>query len=95
MRELTGYLRNPLTLVWALLTAVTLASWWTAREGGGPLHLSASITVFVLVVAAVKTQMVIWHFMEVNHGPRWLKLTTRGWLLGLFALLLGVYFAAL
>jgi hypothetical protein len=39
--------------------------------------------------------MVIRHFMDVRHAPVWLKATTSGWVLGLFALLLGFYFAGL
>jgi hypothetical protein len=38
---------------------------------------------------------VIRHFMEVRHAPFWLKATTSGWVLVLFALLLGLYFAGL
>ncbi|MGE2692548.1 cytochrome C oxidase subunit IV family protein [Mycolicibacterium pulveris] len=92
---MTTYLRHPLTIVWAVLTAVTVASWLTARDGGQVHHVSATITVVVLLIAAVKTQLVIWHFMEVRHAPTWLKITTHGWLIAVFALLLGFYFAAL
>ncbi|GBE68085.1 hypothetical protein MFM001_45470 [Mycobacterium sp. MFM001] len=91
---MTAYLRNPLTYVWALLTAVTVASWLTARGGGAAHHLNATVTVVVLLIAAFKTQLVIWHFMEVRRAPAWLKMTTNGWLVALFGLLLGFYFAA-
>jgi Prokaryotic Cytochrome C oxidase subunit IV len=105
-----AYLRNPLTLVWALLTAVIVASWaWLtamatdvrkateetfATMGGAAQHLNTTITVVVLLAAAVKAQLVIWLFMEVRHAPTWLKATTSGWLVALFGLLLGFYFAA-
>jgi hypothetical protein len=49
----------------------------------------------VLLIAAVKAQLVIWHFMEVRRAPVWLKATTSGWVVGIFALLLGFYFAGL
>lgn len=91
---MTTYLRHPLTVVWLVLTVVTVASWLTARDGGRVHQLDASVTVFVLLIAAVKTQLVIWHFMEVRHAPTWLKVTTNGWLVALFALLLGFYFTA-
>ncbi|UXA18212.1 cytochrome C oxidase subunit IV family protein [Mycobacterium sp. SMC-4] len=91
---MTGYLRHPLTVVWVVLTAVTVASWLTAR-GGGPHHVDTTVTVVVLLIAALKTQLVIWHFMEVRHAPVWLKVTTNGWLVALFGLLLGFYFAAI
>ena len=92
---MTTYVRNPLTIVWAVLTAVTVVSWLTARDGGAAHVVNATVTVVVLLIAAVKTQLVIWHFMEVRRAPRWLKVTTGAWAIGLFALLLGFYFAAL
>ncbi|WP_308207643.1 cytochrome C oxidase subunit IV family protein [Mycolicibacterium duvalii] len=52
------------------------------------------MTVVVLLIAAVKTQLVMWHFMEVRQAPRWLKVTTNGWLVVLFGALLGLYFSA-
>ena len=91
---MTTYVRNPLTLVWAVLTVVTVASWLTARDGGAAHVVNATVTVVVLLIAAVKTQLVIWHFMEVRHSPTWLRATTMSWLIVLFALLLGIYFAA-
>lgn len=91
---MTAYLRHPLTVVWALLTVVTVASWLTARDGGAAHHVDTTVTLIVLLSAAIKTQLVIWHFMEVRHAPRWVKLTTNGWLIGLFGLLLGFYFVA-
>ena len=90
---MTSYLRNPLTIVWALLSLVTVVSWLTARDGGSAHQSSTStVTVVVLLIAAVKTQLVIWHFMEVRRSPTWLRITTMSWLIVLFALLLGFYF---
>lgn len=94
MTQMTTYLRNPLTVVWALLTAVTVVSWLVARDGGAAHVVNATVTVTVLLIAAAKAHLVIWHFMEVRHAPTWLKLTTGGWLIGLFAALLGIYFAS-
>lgn len=91
---MTAYLRNPLTIVWALLTAVTVASVLTARDGGAAHQLNAAVTVVVLLIAAVKAQTVIWHFMEVRHAPGWLRTTMSAWVIVLFALLLGVYFTS-
>lgn len=91
---MAAYLRNSLTLVWALLTLVTVVSWLIARDGGEAHRLNATVTVVVLVGAAVKTQLVIWHFMEVRRAPIWLRATTSGWVVALFGLLLGFYFAS-
>lgn len=92
---MTSLIRNPLTIVWALLTTITIASSWIALEGGASHQINTTVTTVVLLIAAVKAHLVIRHFMEVRHAPVWLKATTSGWVLGLFALLLGLYFAAL
>lgn len=92
---MTTYIRNPLTIVWALLTTVTVVSWLTARDGGSAHVINVTVTLVVLLIAAVKTQLVIWHFMEVRHAPTWLKATTGGWLIGLLAALLSFYFAGI
>jgi Prokaryotic Cytochrome C oxidase subunit IV len=92
---MTSLIRNPLTFVWVLLTTVTLASWLTARDGGASHQINTTVTVVVLLIAAIKAQLVIWHFMEVRRAPVWLKATTSGWVLMLFALLLGFYYASL
>jgi heme/copper-type cytochrome/quinol oxidase subunit 4 len=86
-------LRSPLTLVWALLTAVTVVSWLTARDGGSAHVRDATVTVVVLLLAAVKAHLVLWHFMEVRTAPRWLQVTTTAWVVVLFAALLGGYIA--
>jgi hypothetical protein len=92
---MTALIRNPLTIVWALLTTVTIASSLIALEGGAAHQINTTVTTVVLLIAAVKTQLVIWHFMEVRRAPVWLKATTSGWVLGLFTLLLSFYFASL
>ena len=90
---MTALRRNRLTIVWALLTSVTLVSWLMARDGGAAHQLNPTVTVVVLVIAAVKAQLVISYFMEVRGAPRWLQATTSAWVLVLFALLLGFYVA--
>jgi hypothetical protein len=92
---MTSLIRNPLTIVWALLTTVSIASSLIAAEGGAAHQINTTVTTVVLLIAAFKAQMVIRHFMEVRRAPVWLKATTNGWVLGLFALLLGLYFAGL
>ena len=92
---MTSLMRNPLTAVWALLTAVTIASSLIALDGGASHRINAGVTTAVLLIAAFKAYVVIWHFMEVRRAPVWLRVTTGGWVFGLFALLLGFYFAGL
>jgi hypothetical protein len=92
---MTSLIRNPLTIVWALLTTVTIASSLIAVDGGASHQINTTVTTVVLLIAAFKAQMVIRHFMEVRRAPVWLKVTASGWVVGLFALLFGFYFAAL
>ncbi len=92
---MTSCFRSTQTLVWAFVTSITVASWLISRDGGAAHQTSVAVTVGVLTIAAVKTQLVISYFMEVRGAPTWLKLTTSGWVFVLFALLLGVYFASL
>ena len=89
--NMAEYIRNPLTLVWAFLTAITLASWTLSHGAGAEFQLNSVVSVGVLVIAAVKAQLVIHHFMEVRHAPAWLKRTVYGWNVALLFLLLGTY----
>jgi hypothetical protein len=86
-----AYLRNPLALVWAFLAILTVASWWLARGHGAVYRVDAAITLGVLLVAAVKVQLVMRYFMEVRHAPRWLQRTAYGWNIGLLGVLLTAY----
>ena len=92
---MTLLIRNPLTIVWALLTTITIVSSLIALDGGAAHQINTTVTTVVLFIAAVKSQLVIWHFMEVRRAPVWLKATTSGWVVGLFTLLLSFYFVSL
>lgn len=92
---MTSLIRSPLTIVWAVLTAVTVVSSLVSIDGGAAHQVNTVVTTVVLLIAAVKAQLVVSYFMEVRRAPAWLKVTTSGWVLGLFALLMGFYFAKL
>ena len=92
---MTALIRNPFTIVWTLLTTVTIVSSLIALDGGAAHQINTTVTTAVLLIAAVKAYLVIWHFMEVRRAPIWLKATTSGWVLGLFTLLLSFYFGSL
>ena len=92
---MSTYLRNPLTYVWAFLTAITAASWWISQDIGIEHQVSAVATSGVLLIAAVKVHFVMRYFMEVRHAPAWLKRTTVCWLVLLLVLLFGFYVASL
>ncbi len=92
---MAAYLKNPLTLVWAILTLSTIASWFISQSGDMEFQINAWATFGVLVIAIVKAQLVIRYFMEVRFAPRWLKLTMVSWTSVLLVLLLGFYWASL
>lgn len=91
---MTAFLRNPLTIVWAFLTAITLASWWISQGAGAAYHTNMAVTLSVLLIAMVKVHFVVRYFMDVRHAPSWLKRTTSGWLILLFGVLCGFYLAS-
>ncbi len=86
---MNAYLRNPLTYVWALLTVVTVISWWISQGADGGFQTNRMVTLGVLMIAALKVHLVMRYFMEVRRAPTWLKRTTFGWLMLLFCLLCG------
>jgi len=92
---MTAYLRNPLTLAWALLALITVASWWLGRGHGVAYQADAAVTLAVLVMASIKVHLVMRYFMEVRHGPAWLKRTVYGWNGALLCALLMAYWLLL
>lgn len=75
-----------LTLVWAALMAATLASWVTGTHGG-----SEAVTVFVIVVAFAKVQLVGTHFMDLRHAPVPLRVAFSTWVVGVSTTLGAIY----
>lgn len=81
-----------LNYAWAFLSAITIATWWLGHAPtGSALSAPAVITFAALAIAAVKVQIIIWHFMEVRTGPLWLRVVTAAWLVALLAILLVIY----
>lgn len=90
-------LRNSLTYVWLFLVGTTLVSWWlgagqSVMGGEAPvLALDFTVTVGIILIAVVKTRFVIWHFMEVRHGPAWLRWVCDSWLAFLAITVVALY----
>lgn len=79
--------------VCALLTGVTLLSWWIgSNDGLQAFTLNAGISVGVILMAALKVRLIVWEFMELKHAPRTLRRTADATLAGLIGILLLVYF---
>ncbi len=80
------------TAVWAALSAITVVSWFLApAHHAEPVTASAPITIAVLVLAVIKTRLIIGEFMEVRTAPVWLKLATDAWLVLLFGAITAIY----
>jgi hypothetical protein len=81
-----------LALVWLLLSAVSLASWWIgAKHAQQAYALNAAVTVGVLLIAALKVRLIVSEFMEARRAPALLRRLADGWLAGLLIALLGIY----
>jgi hypothetical protein len=81
-----------LALVWLVLSAVTLASWWIGARHGAQAHArDAAVTVGVILIAALKVRIIVGEFMEARHAPALLRRMADGWLAGLVLALLGIY----
>jgi heme/copper-type cytochrome/quinol oxidase subunit 4 len=81
-------LRKPVSIVWAALMLATCASTWLLSKNSVTPEVA---TVAIILVAAVKVRLVIWHFMEVRRAPHALRLVCNGWLLAVTALIVTVY----
>jgi hypothetical protein len=78
--------------VWLVLCAITISTWWLAPgHRGGTAVASVPITVAVVALGFIKGRLIIRTFMEVRTAPRWLRLATDGWLVVLWAAVLGIY----
>jgi caa(3)-type oxidase subunit IV len=82
------YFRSPLTYVWLLLSIITVISWWL----GTRTSVSAVSVVVVVLIACVKSRLVIWNFMEVSRAPTWLRVTCDSWLALTFGMIVSFYF---
>ncbi|ANI38030.1 prokaryotic cytochrome C oxidase subunit IV family protein [Mycolicibacterium vaccae 95051] len=95
MTDATGIRHNAtrlMTWTWAVLTAITVGSWWLApAHFTGTVHASTAITALVLVLTLVKVRLILWNFMEVRTAPRWLKASADVWLGALFVSVFAIY----
>ncbi|HBZ70945.1 MAG TPA: hypothetical protein DEP35_14930 [Deltaproteobacteria bacterium] len=87
------YFRSRLTWVWALLSAITIIAWWLgARSGTSSREVHAITAVVLVLIACVKSRLVIRNFMEVSRAPTWLRVTCDSWLALTFGMIVSLYF---
>ncbi|PPE72070.1 hypothetical protein C3942_20455 [Solimonas fluminis] len=81
-----------LALVFALLTGVTLLSWWLgAGDDRQAFSPDAALSLAVILMAAIKLRMIVWEFMELRHAPLRVRRGADGFLWGIVGVMLLVY----
>ncbi|WP_224393191.1 cytochrome C oxidase subunit IV family protein [Pseudonocardia sp. ICBG1293] len=78
--------RDRVTVVWAVLVAVTTVSWVL---GTGPVSGTAA-SVVVLVLALFKVRLVGLYFMELRDAPVVLRLLFEGYCVAACTVLAGI-----
>ena len=73
--------------VWLLLVVVTLCSWESAVMAGGQ-RIAAT---WVLLLAFFKVRLIGLEFMELRSAPLPLRIAFEVWVVGVCAVLLGLY----
>jgi hypothetical protein len=83
--------RTNATLVWFVLSALTVVSWalGTDHGFGGSSHVPASLA--IIAVAIFKVRLVGLYFMELRGAPLALRGIFEGYCTVLFGLLTGMF----
>lgn len=90
-----------ITYIWAFLIAATIMTWWLGNSRGefsynfsNPIP-DYALSAGIMLIAAIKVRLIIWHFMEVKEGPIWLRWSFDVWLCMLTTIILGLYYYSL
>lgn len=82
-----------LTIIFALLSALTALAWWLgAKHGEAPFHPDRTITLIVCGSALLKVWFIIQEFMEVRHAPRTIRWSIQLWFVATAAVLYSIYY---
>ena len=87
----TTYVRLPATTVWTVLLAATLVTWMLGAGHAILVNNASVATVFVILIAFIKVDLVGRYFMELNRAPRRLALLFHGWSLITASTVIGIY----
>lgn len=85
--------RHSTTVVWAILIAATCSSWWLGSEHGSASTSYATASVVILAVACIKMRLVGLYFMELKDAPFALRALFEGYVVGVWGLMVGLYWA--
>ncbi|MFC3778459.1 cytochrome C oxidase subunit IV family protein [Mycolicibacterium holsaticum] len=89
--SVSSIVRSNATLIWLLLSALTVVSWLLGSDFGfsGLGHVTVSL--IVIVVALFKVRMIGMYFMELRDAPLELRGLFEGYCLTLFVLMVGMF----
>ncbi|HKP08812.1 MAG TPA: cytochrome C oxidase subunit IV family protein [Microbacterium sp.] len=76
-----------LLLVWSVLVAVTVLSWWLGVTHGASVGARAAVIVIVLTALA-KIAVIGAFFMDIRLSARWLRTTAVVWVVAATAVFL-------
>lgn len=80
-----------LDLIFAVLVAGTLVTWWMGETG----HAGPAAVLGILAIAAVKGTLIIRDFMALRGVAVFWPIMVIGWLLLVLAIIMGGYWIAL
>jgi heme/copper-type cytochrome/quinol oxidase subunit 4 len=83
--------RSTVVIVWLVLVAVTLVSWWVGAEHA--LSADRAVTATVLAAAFVKVRLIGIHFMELGTAPLVLRGLFEGYVVVVTIALFALYVA--
>lgn len=81
-------LRSRLTIVWAILVAATLMSFWLGSDGEVSWF---SGTIAIIAVTMIKVYLIGMYFMELGNAPALLRAIFQAYCIVTFLVLVGVY----
>ena len=80
-----------MTIIWLILIVATVCSWVLGDSRTAGADTARLAAVAILVVAMVKTRLVIIHFMDVGSAPLALRLVCEAWVVLVGAGMIGMY----
>ncbi|MGQ0481841.1 MAG: cytochrome C oxidase subunit IV family protein [Pseudonocardia sp.] len=89
VQSLLPLLRNRISVVWGVLIAATLLSWWLGTGHGFDSVVTASVS--ILVVAFVKVRLVGLYFMELRDSPLPLRAIFEAYCLVACGVVIGMF----
>jgi heme/copper-type cytochrome/quinol oxidase subunit 4 len=88
--ELLTLLKNRISLIWLVLIAATLISWWIGTGDAANPQLGTAV---VLVVVFIKVRLIGLYFMELRDAPLPLRMLFEGYCMIVCTTLLVMYLA--